>query len=921
MEKAMTQEIGTRHVIPDRIRHSPWALPAVFLVVSAAIVWLGNFYYQQLKKGVVSEEIVKLQAIADLKGRELQNWLGERMGNARQIETNPSCRAELLAFLSDRSSAPRRAAVLDWMQALRSGYHYQNVLLVDAAGEIALALEGPFPVIGSEGRAQIEAVRQQKTASISDLHRSSNVSAIHMDLVVPLLAADAVSGFVFLRIDPAGFLFPLIQSWPTPSLTAETLLVKREGDSVLFLNELRHRRGAAMQMRLPIQPQLPAAQAVRGNFGAFAGHDYRGVPVWSVSRPVPGMPWFFVVKVDRNEVEEPVRRTALGVLAAILALILASALLVLFLWQRRDAIFRRQQLETERQKQALGKQFDYLTRYANDIILLCDDQGNILEASDSAQVAYDLDRETLLKMTLGDLVIPAERDRLAARMQQMQEGGGMFFETRQQRKDGSVFPVEVSARAIVIEDKRYFQNIIRDIGERKAAEIRLRNANRLLAVRSQVNQAIIRARDRRRLFQDVCEATVAAGDMRMAWIGLVDKPSRTVRPACQSGQVAGYLNHISISIDDVPTGRGPTGTAIRENRLVVCNDIGSDERMAPWRGDATRRIYRSSAALPLRFQGECIGALMMYAGEKDYFDRAQVGLLEEVVNDLGFALDALDREMKQHLAETALLESELKFRTLFESMPLGVVYQGADGKIISANPAAERIVGLTLDQMLGLTSLDPRWKAVREDGSDFPGPEHPIPVAQRTGQEVNDVIIGIYDPKCEAIRWLKVSAIPQFLPGETVPYQVFAIFDDISELISKKKELQTTSRRLEMALHAGKAGTWDWDVASGRIVWSAQMFELLGLDAKTSTASFAAWRAVLHPEDREEAGLRIERALKAHSFLDSNYRVVLPDGRVRWINAVGAGVYNEQGQPVQMLGICMDISDRQGAAENWRRTP
>jgi len=267
MEKAITQEIGARHLIPDRIRLLPWALPAVFLVVTSAIVWLGNFYYQQLKKGVVLEEIVKLQAIADLKSRELQSWLGERMGNARQIEANPSCRAELLAFLSDRSSVPRRAAVLDWMKALRSGYHYQNVLLVDAAGEIALALDGPFPVIGSEGRAQIEAVRQRKTASISDLHRSSNVAAIHMDLVVPLLATDAVGGFVFLRIDPTGFLFPLIQSWPTPSLTAETLLVKREGDSVLFLNELRHRRGRPCRCACPSSRNFPPPRP----FGAIPG--------------------------------------------------------------------------------------------------------------------------------------------------------------------------------------------------------------------------------------------------------------------------------------------------------------------------------------------------------------------------------------------------------------------------------------------------------------------------------------------------------------------------------------------------------------------------------------------------------------------------------------------------------------------------
>ena len=76
--------------------------------------------------------------------------------------------------------------------------------------------------------------------------------------------------------------------------------------------------------------------------------------------------------------------------------------------------------------------------------------------------------------------------------------------------------------------------------------------------------------------------------------------------------------------------------------------------------------------------------------------------------------------------------------------------------------------------MRGLTSLDPRWKAIHEDGSDFPGETHPIPVAQRTGKAVENVITGVFNPKLEGYRWVKVSATPQFWPGESVPYQVFA---------------------------------------------------------------------------------------------------------------------------------------------------
>jgi PAS domain S-box-containing protein len=785
-------------VFQNETRRPAWSLLIVLLVLTVAIGASGFLYYQAQKKDVMLEQSNRLQAIANLKAAEIRNWLDERMGNARAIETNPILTAELEKYLQDRSIAPRRDAIRAWMAALQLNFHYQNILLLDASGKVVLALDEVYPLIGSEGMKLMDEVRRQKKAILSDLHRSEKVSRTHMDAVVPLMAENTVDGFVFLRIDPADFLYPMIQSWPIPSPTAETLLVRREGDHVLFLNELRHRKGTAMTLSLPLSnAELPAARAVLGKTGAFAGRDYRGVPVWSTSRPITGTSWFIVAKVDREEIELPVRRAVQAVLLVILALGLSAVLLIMFLWQRRNALYRLRQLEAERQKQVLTQQLDNLTLHANDIILLCDELGNILQANERAMTAYGYDRETLLRMNLHGLRASGEKSKLAAQVQQVEEKLGLLFETMHQRKDGSTFAVEVNSRPILVEDKKYFQNIIRDISERKEAEAKLQRANRMYALRSQFNQAIVRARDRRRLFQDICDLAIEVGKFRMVWIGLVDGETRTVRPACRSGHVAGYLDHIAISIDDIPSGQGPTGTAIRENRLVFSNDIPGDEKMAPWRSDTSRRIYLSSAALPLRFQGKCIGALMLYADETGFFDANLVGLLEEVIGDLAFALDALENEARQRRAEEALQESELKFRALFETMSLGVVYQGADGKIIAANPAAENILGLTLEQMRGLTSLDPRWRAIHEDGSDFPGPTHPIPVAQRTGRAVENVTIGVFNPRQDGYRWVKVSAIPQFWPGENVPYQVFATFDDITDLIRSKKELETLSKRFE----------------------------------------------------------------------------------------------------------------------------
>ena len=154
-------------------------------------------------------------------------------------------------------------------------------------------------------------------------------------------------------------------------------------------------------------------------------------------------------------------------------------------------------------------------------------------------------------------------------------------------------------------------------------------------------------------------------------------------------------------------------------------------------------------------------------------------------------------EIAQGRAETDLLESDKEYRNLFESMVLGVVYQSADGQIISANPAAEHILGLTLDQMRGRTSIDPRWKAIHEDGSDFPGETHPSMVSIKTGQPVHNVVMGVFHPEEEKHRWISIDAVPQFKLGEKRPNQVYTTFSDITE--RKRAEYALRRKAEELA--------------------------------------------------------------------------------------------------------------------------
>lgn len=131
-------------------------------------------------------------------------------------------------------------------------------------------------------------------------------------------------------------------------------------------------------------------------------------------------------------------------------------------------------------------------------------------------------------------------------------------------------------------------------------------------------------------------------------------------------------------------------------------------------------------------------------------------------------------------------ETEELYRHLYETMGQGVIYQNMDGNIISANSSALKILGLSMDQIFGRTSYDSRWKAIRKDGSPFPGEEHPAMITLKTGQAVYNGLMGIYNPIEQGYRWILVNSMPQFKKGETQPYQVYAIFTDITE--QKKAE-------------------------------------------------------------------------------------------------------------------------------------
>ena len=200
---------------------------------------------------------------------------------------------------------------------------------------------------------------------------------------------------------------------------------------------------------------------------------------------------------------------------------------------------------------------------------------------------------------------------------------------------------------------------------RKEAEEKAKRLSRLFYLLSQINQLIVHTDNIDILFRDICRLIVEEGGYRMCWIGLVDKATKTVKPTAWWGYVDGYLDNIKISIgSDIPEGRGPSGEIIRSGKYFVCNDIENASYMEPWKKEALRRNYRSTAGFPLRMGMEVIGVLRVYASEVDFFTEEEIKLLNELANDISFAIEYMKKEEEKKKKDEELKDAYEKLKNL-----------------------------------------------------------------------------------------------------------------------------------------------------------------------------------------------------------------------------------------------------------------
>ena len=317
--------------------------------------------------------------------------------------------------------------------------------------------------------------------------------------------------------------------------------------------------------------------------------------------------------------------------------------------------------------------------------------------------------------------------------------------------------------------------------------------------------------------------------------------------------------------------------------------------------------------------------IQTYSMEKRYIrkDRSSVwinltvSLVRDSAGRTKYFISIIEDIDDRKLLQRALSESEEEYRTLFKTMAQGVIYYNGQGEIVSANPAAEHILGMTLDQMQGRTTVDLHRRIIHEDGSDIADEAHPAMIALRTGEKVHNEVIGILNPLDDSYRWITVNATPQFRPGSSAPYQVYTTFTDITELRQSQETLAAERNLLRTLFDHLPEHIYVKDTEGCFLLANQAIlrhFDLEALDNILGKTDFD----LLSPEEAARQRQEEIEIIQTGQLLEDAEQVALRGGFERWLSVTKVPLRDDSGEITGIVGINHDITERKRAEQALR---
>ncbi len=877
----------------DRERPVPASLVALFSVLILGILAAGFMYYRGYREHYRYEMEQQLSAIANLKTNEIVHWRRERLGDAAVLRGNPAFTSLVRRVISDPADAGALWTLRTWLKNLQAASQYDHIILYDTQGTLRLSVPPAGALACNLIREHSGEVLRTDRVEFLDFHRHEKEEHVHLGILVPVIDNGRAQGIVVLMIDPSRYLFPLLRRWPGASRTAETLLVRRDGDDALFINELKFRKTAPLTMKVPLtEMTVPAVMAVRGREGVVEGIDYRGVPVIAALRHVPDSPWYMVARMDIEEVYAPVRERFWMMTVVVLALIAGAGAGMGILWRRRSARYIEQELEAAENLRESEEKFSRAFMNSPYAITITDPkEGRFVDVNEAFHAITGYARDEAVassSIALNLWVKEEDRKHVVQELMDGKEVVGREFTFR--KKNGGVITGLFSADFIDLKAGRFVLSSISDITDRKRIENGMRSAMNLTEYASifSGDDLLRKTLDEAELLTGSCIGFLHFLEKDQKTLSLQMWSTNTIETMCTA---EGKGNHYDI-------GRaGVWVDCVRERRQVIHNDYASlpgrkglPEGHAPVVRELVVPVMRNNLVVAILGVGN-------KPSEYDAGDAEVVSLLADK------AWDIIDRKR----AEEAVMRERDFVKGTTNSLP-GLFYLFDEtGKFISWNDNFERVSGYSAGEISRMSPLD---------FFDSPGREL---IAERIGE-----CFTAGEAVAEADFISKDGTrTPLFFTGKLFIFDgipcLIGMGIDISDRIKAEEALRESERRLYLAIASSPIPIMIHDEEDRVLQLSTGWTKLSGYTLE-DIPTLADWTELAYGERSGTGKKYIDELFSiSETVYNGEWQVKAKNGETRvWDFQTTPLGRVSRGSRV-LLSMATDITDRKRAEDERRR--
>ena len=493
------------------------------------------------------------------------------------------------------------------------------------------------------------------------------------------------------------------------------------------------------------------------------------------------------------------------------------------------------------------------------MLLIDPGAGNIVDANAAASDYYGYPIEQLrgMKISVINILSP---DQIAKEMHRARQEDRSYFDFRHRLASGEVRDVEVHSGPLELEGRQLLYSIIHDVTDRR----------RLTEERRKLSQAV-----------EQSPVSIAITDL--------------------DGNIE-YVNHQFLQ-----TTGYTLGEVLGQNpRVLKSGETPPEEYAALWNTISHGEIWRG----------------MLHNRKKNgelYWEMAQISPICDEQGRITHYLGIKENITAQKAAEDALRDSEERYRSALVALTEGIVVYNRQGALVTANPAANRILGISTAEFRERPVDDGAWRIIRPDGSPFPNDEWPSVITLRTGVPQREVLMGVFRPDGR-LSWILVSTEP-ICDTVTGALQAAVVsFNDITARKIAEDALRDSEERLQQVLEGSNDGFWDWNITTGEVLFSPRWAEMLGYDLIEIDPHIRSWETLVHPDD-----MLLSRAtLQAHfsgetARYQCEHRMLAKNGEWRWVLDRGkVNARDAQSQPLRMTGTHTDITDRRCMEEALR---